>query len=86
MRVFVQPPQPQASELSTPQEESVTRWLTANLTTTKTWASNTALAWDISPTLAVYLPSRSVPLLVRTAFAISTVVLLYDIRGQVVRF
>lgn len=60
-RVFVQPPQPQgATDVSTPQEEAVARWLSANLAPTKTWASNTALAWDISPTLAVYLPTRLV--------------------------
>ncbi|KAF2369045.1 Phosphatidylinositol 3-/4-kinase catalytic domain [Trinorchestia longiramus] len=61
VRVFVYPPQPQASsggDVTTPQEESVTRWLSANLNTTKSWVSNTALAWDISPTLAVYLPTR----------------------------
>ena len=60
VKVFVYPPQPQAtgSDVSTPQEENLVRYMSANLQANKNWSSNTSLAWDISPTLCVYLPSR----------------------------
>ena len=60
MRVFVHPPQFTSSSdiTTTKEEEVVTQWLQAYLNADKTWASNTELAWNISPTLAVYLPSR----------------------------
>ena len=46
-------------ELRVPDEEKIAAWR-ANALTEKQWRENATFAWEISPTLAVGLPSRSV--------------------------
>lgn len=44
-------------ELKVPDEEKCMAWKTQTLTE-KTWKEHARLAWDLSPVLAVFLPSR----------------------------
>jgi len=44
-------------ELSLPAETTINTWRQMKLTE-KTWRESVNLAWEISPTLAVYLPRR----------------------------
>lgn len=60
MKVWLQPPQAagQGAEVTTPQEEALVKWLSVSFNSPKSWTGNTNLAWSISPSLAVFLPSR----------------------------
>jgi phosphatidylinositol 4-kinase len=44
-------------ELTLPAETTINTWRQMKLTE-KTWRDSVSLAWDISPTLAIYLPWR----------------------------
>jgi len=46
-------------ELKVPEEDKCMAWKTQTLTE-KTWREHARLAWELSPVLAVFLPSRLV--------------------------
>ncbi|XP_042233496.1 phosphatidylinositol 4-kinase alpha-like isoform X1 [Homarus americanus] len=60
MKVWLQTPRPagQGGEVSTPQEEALVKWLSGGFNSPKAWSGNTNLAWNISPALALFLPTR----------------------------